>query len=48
MGLCAGRKHFIYGEPRELITKEYRQVANSRSARHEFCGVPGPTQRPAR
>ncbi|XP_014422459.1 melanoma-associated antigen 10 [Camelus ferus] len=48
MGLCAGRKHFIYGEPRELITKvwvqegylEYRQVANSDPARHEFLWGP--------
>ncbi|KAB1252742.1 Melanoma-associated antigen 8, partial [Camelus dromedarius] len=48
MGLCAGREHFIYGEPRELITNvwvregyvEYRQVANSDPARHEFLWGP--------
>ncbi|XP_072814243.1 melanoma-associated antigen 8-like [Vicugna pacos] len=48
MGLCAGREHFIYGEPRELITNvwvqegyvEYRQVANSDPARYEFLWGP--------
>ncbi|KAB1252915.1 Melanoma-associated antigen 10 [Camelus dromedarius] len=41
-------EHFIYGEPRELITKawvqegylEYRQVADSDPARHEFLWGP--------
>uniref|UniRef100_A0A7N5JC25 Melanoma-associated antigen B5 n=1 Tax=Ailuropoda melanoleuca TaxID=9646 RepID=A0A7N5JC25_AILME len=40
----AGRKHFIYGEPKKLITKdlvrlkylEYRQVLNSDPPRYEF------------
>ncbi|XP_032330683.1 melanoma-associated antigen 8 isoform X4 [Camelus ferus] len=48
LGLRAGREHFIYGEPRELITKawvqegylEYRQVANSDPARFEFLWGP--------
>ncbi|XP_072812306.1 melanoma-associated antigen 8-like [Vicugna pacos] len=48
MGVYPGREHFIYGEPRELITKawvqegylEYRQVANSDPARHEFLWGP--------
>ncbi|XP_074215097.1 melanoma-associated antigen 8-like [Camelus bactrianus] len=48
MGVHPGREHFIYGEPRELITKawvqegylEYRQVADSDPARHEFLWGP--------
>ncbi|XP_054437791.1 melanoma-associated antigen 10-like [Pteronotus mesoamericanus] len=44
MGVHAGREHRIYGEPRELITKdwvqeqylEYRQVPNSHPACYEF------------
>ncbi|KAF0878376.1 MAGB3 protein, partial [Crocuta crocuta] len=48
MRIYPGRKHFIYGEPRKLITKdlvrleylEYRQVANSDPPRHEFLGGP--------
>ncbi|XP_059766480.1 melanoma-associated antigen 10-like [Balaenoptera ricei] len=48
MGVCAGREHVIYGEPRELITKvwvqeqylEYRQVPNSDPARYEFLWGP--------
>lgn len=48
MRIYPGRKHFIYGEPRKLITKdlvrleylEYRQVANSDPPRHEFLWGP--------
>uniref|UniRef100_A0A8C3WQK8 MAGE domain-containing protein n=1 Tax=Catagonus wagneri TaxID=51154 RepID=A0A8C3WQK8_9CETA len=44
MGVYAGREHFIYGEPRELITKvlvqegylEYQQVPNSGPDSYEF------------
>ncbi|XP_044792400.2 melanoma-associated antigen B10 [Bubalus bubalis] len=44
MGLFSGRKHFIFGEPKKLITKdlvqqkylEYRQVANSDPPCYEF------------
>ena len=46
--LYSGRKHFIFGEPRELITKdfvkekylEYRQVANTDPAQFEFLWGP--------
>ena len=48
MRVYAGRKHFIYGEPRKLITKdfvtmkylEYRQVANSDPPCYEFLWGP--------
>nr|XP_015106689.2 melanoma-associated antigen B10-like [Vicugna pacos] len=48
MGLYAGRKHFIFGEPRKLITKdlveanylEYRQVPNSDPPCYEFLWGP--------
>ncbi|XP_004417114.1 PREDICTED: melanoma-associated antigen B5-like [Odobenus rosmarus divergens] len=48
MRIYPGRKHFIYGEPRKLITKdlvrlqylEYRQVANSDPPRYEFLWGP--------
>ncbi|KAB1253206.1 Melanoma-associated antigen B3 [Camelus dromedarius] len=48
MGVYAGRKHFIYGEPRKLITKdlvrlkylEYRQVPDSDPPRFEFLWGP--------
>ncbi|XP_032282348.1 melanoma-associated antigen B5-like [Phoca vitulina] len=48
MRVFPGRKHFIYGEPRKLITKdlvrleylEYRQVANSDPPRYEFLWGP--------
>nr|XP_020728528.1 melanoma-associated antigen B5-like [Odocoileus virginianus texanus]XP_020728529.1 melanoma-associated antigen B5-like [Odocoileus virginianus texanus] len=48
MGVYAGRKHFVFGEPRKLITKdlvrlkylEYRQVANSDPPRYEFLWGP--------
>ncbi|XP_004690151.1 PREDICTED: melanoma-associated antigen B5-like [Condylura cristata] len=48
MHVYAGRKHFMYGEPRKLITKdlvrlkylEYRQVANSDPPRFEFLWGP--------
>ncbi|XP_059012764.1 melanoma-associated antigen B10-like [Mustela lutreola] len=48
MGLYPGRKHFIYGEPRKLITRdlvkenylEYRQVVNSDPPRYEFLWGP--------
>ncbi|XP_004443765.1 PREDICTED: melanoma-associated antigen B16-like [Ceratotherium simum simum] len=47
-GLYSGRKHFIFGEPKKLITKdlvkekylEYRQVANSDPAQFEFLWGP--------
>ncbi|XP_027288058.1 melanoma-associated antigen 10-like isoform X2 [Cricetulus griseus] len=48
MGLYAGRDHFIYGEPRRLITEhfvqegylEYRQVPDSDPPSHEFLWGP--------
>nr|XP_025713532.1 melanoma-associated antigen B5-like [Callorhinus ursinus] len=48
MRVFAGRKHFIYGEPRKLVTKdlvrlkylEYRQVPNSEPPRYEFLWGP--------
>ena len=48
VGVCAGRQHYIYGEPRELLTKvwvqegylEYRQVPHSDPARYEFLWGP--------
>lgn len=48
MRVYAGRKHFIYGEPRKLITKdlvrlkylEYRQVPGSDPPRYEFLWGP--------
>ncbi|XP_008584978.1 PREDICTED: melanoma-associated antigen C2-like [Galeopterus variegatus] len=48
IGVYAGREHFIYGEPRKLITTdfvqeqflEYRQVPNSDPARYEFLWGP--------
>ena len=48
MGVYAGREHFIYGEPRKLITEDwvkeeylkYRQVANSDPPRYEFLWGP--------
>uniref|UniRef100_A0A8D0N7V1 MAGE domain-containing protein n=1 Tax=Sus scrofa TaxID=9823 RepID=A0A8D0N7V1_PIG len=48
MGLYKGRKHFIFGEPRKLITKdlvqenylEYRQVPDSDPPRYEFLWGP--------
>ncbi|XP_032187197.1 melanoma-associated antigen B16-like [Mustela erminea] len=47
-GIYAGQKHAIFGEPRELITKdfvkekylEYRQVADSDPAQFEFLWGP--------
>ncbi|XP_004281062.1 melanoma-associated antigen B10-like [Orcinus orca] len=48
MGIYAGKKHFIHGEPKKLITKdlvqegylEYHQVANSDPPRYEFLWGP--------
>ncbi|XP_011384302.1 melanoma-associated antigen B5 [Pteropus vampyrus] len=48
MRVYAGRKHFIYGEPKKLITKdlvrlkylEYRQVTGSDPPRYEFLWGP--------
>ncbi|XP_069320406.1 melanoma-associated antigen B16-like [Eulemur rufifrons] len=48
MRLYSGRKHFLFGEPREFITKElvkekyveYRQVPNSDPAQYEFLWGP--------
>ncbi|XP_045852083.1 putative MAGE domain-containing protein MAGEA13P [Meles meles] len=48
IGVRAGRKDFIYGEPRKLITKdfvqekylEYRQVPSSNPPRYEFLWGP--------
>ncbi|XP_010594107.1 melanoma-associated antigen B2-like [Loxodonta africana] len=47
-GMYDGKRHFIFGEPRKLITKdlvqaeylEYRQVPNSYPPRHEFLWDP--------
>ncbi|XP_054551888.1 melanoma-associated antigen 10-like [Talpa occidentalis] len=44
LGVYAGREHFLYGEPRKLLTRdwvqqnylEYRQVPNSDPPRYEF------------
>ncbi|XP_004686023.1 PREDICTED: melanoma-associated antigen 9-like [Condylura cristata] len=44
MGVYAGREHFLYGEPRQLLTRdwvqqkylEYRQVPRSDPPRYEF------------
>uniref|UniRef100_A0A4X1SZD8 MAGE domain-containing protein n=1 Tax=Sus scrofa TaxID=9823 RepID=A0A4X1SZD8_PIG len=48
MGVCAGREHCIYGEPRELLTQvwvqegylEYHQVPHSNPAHYEFLWGP--------
>ncbi|XP_016077876.1 PREDICTED: melanoma-associated antigen 10-like [Miniopterus natalensis] len=48
MGVYAGREHFIYGEPRKLITRtwvqenylEYQQVPNSDPPRYKFMWGP--------
>ncbi|KAB0388987.1 hypothetical protein E2I00_017079 [Balaenoptera physalus] len=48
MGIHAERKHFIYGDPKKVITEdlvqlkylEYRQVANSDPPRYEFLWGP--------
>nr|XP_058907182.1 LOW QUALITY PROTEIN: melanoma-associated antigen 9-like [Kogia breviceps] len=48
LGVCAGREHRIYGEPRELLTEvwvqegyvEYRPVPHSDPARYEFLWGP--------
>ncbi|KAI2601000.1 MAGE family member C3 [Homo sapiens] len=48
IGVCAGREHFIYGDPRKLLTihwvqrkyLEYREVPNSAPPRYEFLWGP--------
>ncbi|XFG16649.1 hypothetical protein AB1E19_020273 [Capra hircus] len=48
LGIYAGRRHWIFGEPRRLITKDlvqkeylnYRQVPNSDPLRYEFLWGP--------
>ncbi|KAI4545132.1 hypothetical protein MG293_005398 [Ovis ammon polii] len=48
MGVCPGREHYIYGEPRELLTQvwvrevylEYQQVFDGDSARYKFLWGP--------
>lgn len=48
MSVYAGKRHFIFGEPKKLITQdlvklkylEYRQVANSDPVRYEFLWGP--------
>ncbi|XP_066879283.1 melanoma-associated antigen B3-like [Kogia breviceps] len=48
MRIYAGKRHFLFGEPKKLITQdlvklkylEYRQVANSDPARYEFLWGP--------
>ena len=48
MGVCPGREHYIYGEPRELLTQvwvregylRYQQVPESHPARYEFLWGP--------
>ena len=48
MGVCVGREHSIFGEPRELLTQvwvregylEYRQVPDSDPAHYEFLWGP--------
>ncbi|XP_043315791.1 melanoma-associated antigen 9-like [Cervus canadensis] len=44
MAVCPGREHYIYGEPRELLSQvwvremylEYQQVSHCNSTRYEF------------
>ncbi|KAK2083967.1 hypothetical protein P7K49_039203 [Saguinus oedipus] len=48
IGVYAGREHFVYGEPRELLTKvwvqehylEYREVPNTSPPRYDFLWGP--------
>ncbi|XP_004686038.1 PREDICTED: melanoma-associated antigen 10-like [Condylura cristata] len=48
MGVCAGAEHFIFGDPKELLTEvwvreqylEYRQVPGSDPPRYEFLWGP--------
>ncbi|OWJ99072.1 hypothetical protein Celaphus_00009615 [Cervus elaphus hippelaphus] len=48
IGVCPGSEHYVYGEPRELLTQvwvqegylEYRQVPGSDPARSEFLWGP--------
>jgi len=48
MGVCPRREHYIYGEPKELLTQvwvwevylEYQQVSDSDPARYEFLWGP--------
>ncbi|XP_054551882.1 melanoma-associated antigen 8-like [Talpa occidentalis] len=48
IGICAGSEHFIYGEPRQLLTQvwvqeqylEYRQVPHTYPARYVFLWGP--------
>ncbi|XP_055293651.1 melanoma-associated antigen 10-like [Moschus berezovskii] len=48
MGVCVGREHSIFGEPRELLTQvwvqegylDYRQVPDSDPAHYEFLWGP--------
>ncbi|XP_043315868.1 melanoma-associated antigen 10-like isoform X1 [Cervus canadensis] len=48
MGVCVGREHSIFGEPKELLTQvwvqegylEYRQVPDSDPARYKFLWGP--------
>ena len=55
MGVCSRREHFIYGEPRELLTQVWVQKGTWSICRYltatllamSSCGVPGPMWRPA-
>ena len=48
IGVCPRREHYIFGDPRELLTQvwvregylEYRQVHDSDPARYEFLWGP--------
>lgn len=56
LGIYAGRRHLIFGEPWKLITKdlvheqylEYRQVLNTDPPTYDFSGVPEPMVKLAR
>ncbi|KAM9180396.1 LOW QUALITY PROTEIN: melanoma-associated antigen B2-like [Dugong dugon] len=56
LGIYDGKRHFIFGEPRKLITKdlvqekylEYRQVPNSDPPRYEFLWGPRAQAEPSK
>ena len=55
IGLCVGSEHWVFGEPKELLTQvwvqegylEYQQVLDSHLPTTSSCGVPRTIQRPA-
>ncbi|KAM7225279.1 hypothetical protein CapIbe_023256 [Capra ibex] len=54
IGLCVGSEHWVFGEPKELLTQvwvqegylEYQQVLDSHLPTTSSCGVPRTIQRP--